>query len=844
MIKSIEEGRKEDGNRSIADKIKGRLHDLEQTIENNLGRWAWELLQNAKDSVSDEADKSVCVRIELNHDSVIFKHNGAAFTEFDIRGLINQISSKEVEVGEQTRNTGRFGTGFLTTHMLSKKVKVAGVVKTDGDGKYHSFNFLLDRDGQTTAELTPKVELAWNGFQDSTTEIVDYDENAFNTSFSYILTTEQQRDIASKGVVEFSKLVPYVLTFIPKIESVKIVNNISPTSVVFSNTGEVLERAIAKIKIVENSDSSDIFILQAKNDKVAIAIELEVTDRGYSVKEIKNIPKIFCDFPLIGSEDFHLPMIVNSFLFHPLTERDGIWLKNDAKSQVLENRALLESSVELYTNLISQIADKHIFDLYNLATTKIPSTADKFFDRAWYINNIQKPLRGFLKESKIVETNTGKESLGEVYFPDKELPKEEREKIWELSSDLKVNKLPKKEHIQKWSNIIWNDCNKVDIADLVRDLKDKNNFATLTEVLELDEDITFDWLNGCLEFISDHDTKLFLESEIIPNQNGLFKASSTLFLDEIESETLKETAKLLGDDCYEYLVHRNVCLESLPKKNLGDIAASITRIVNQENHSQERNQAIRMLIQWFECNEEIGKKNFSELYGKREKLLVDTIEDKESLYSILSSSVDISEIASLVKEVRNNPEKAKESFDKAKQLDELLDEYGADSVADLKNLIIASEDTSQKKKITQETLASLGVTTLSELKVALKDKNISRRFFHSSMPSLQMFEYAQEIIQRAKSNIIKYLGNHEAYDCNDLEELAPTVIGGVLKHEQTITIVIRPSDNKQVIVYSDSEKASLEYENAELWIDDGVSDPRHLTLGKVLKNTGITKIPV
>lgn len=219
MIKSIQQSRKEDGNRSIADKIKCRLHDLQKTIENNLGRWAWELLQNAKDSISDEADRDVCVQIELNNDSVIFKHNGSFFTELDIRGLINQISSKEVEEGEQTRNTGRFRTGFLTTHMLSRKVRVSSIVKTLDD-KLYSFNFLLDREGKTTAELAPKVEMAWIGFQESTQEVdSDYDENKFNTSFCYLLETDEQKDIANKGIVEFSKLIPYVLTFIPKLKA-------------------------------------------------------------------------------------------------------------------------------------------------------------------------------------------------------------------------------------------------------------------------------------------------------------------------------------------------------------------------------------------------------------------------------------------------------------------------------------------------------------------------------------------------------------------------------------------------------------------------------------------------
>ena len=89
-----------------------------------------------------------------------------------------------------------------------------------------------------------------------------------------------------------------------------------------------------------------------------------------------------------------------------------------------------------------------------------------------------------------------------------------------------------------------------------------------------------------------------------------------------------------------------------------------------------------------------------------------------------------------------------------------------------------------------------------------------------------------------------HLNEHQDYDCSEAEDLAPTVIGGIVKHGMIITIVIRPSDNKQVIIYYDSEKASLEHDNAELWIDDGNSVPRILNLGKVLKSTGITKIPV
>ena len=140
IIQSIEDGRKQDGNRSIADKIIKRLHDLEKTVENNHGRWAWELLQNAKDSVADDG-RSVSVQIIFDEDSIEFKHNGTHFTEQDIRGLINQISSKENEEGVVSRKVGKFGTGFLTTHLLSRVIDVEGIVETE-DGKFFTMGRL------------------------------------------------------------------------------------------------------------------------------------------------------------------------------------------------------------------------------------------------------------------------------------------------------------------------------------------------------------------------------------------------------------------------------------------------------------------------------------------------------------------------------------------------------------------------------------------------------------------------------------------------------------------------------------------------------------------------------
>lgn len=841
MIESIEQGRKEDGNRSIADKIKSRLHDLDKTVESNYGRWAWELLQNAKDSISNDDKRTISIHIEINSDSVVFKHNGLYFTDLDVRGLINQISSKEVEEGIETKNTGRFGTGFLTTHLLSRKVEISGIVKTE-DEDFHSFNFLLDRSGKTTPILAQKVEESWNGFQEST-QIINYNSTNLNTSFKYLLETEEQKSIAKRGLNEFLKLIPFVLAFIPKIQDVTIENKKTNKFIKFENTGEIFDDILIKVKKTQDSNVSHILIAVEKNDKVSIATEVEEIDGNYSVKGVEDIPKIFCDFPLIGTEKFYFPVVVNSFYFSPQTERDGIWLKGSDDNEVTTNYELLKSSVELFKILLTKISKKEYLNLYNIATTKVPVTDEKYFDKDWYIDNIQKPLREFLMQSKIVETSIGRGKLEDVYFPDKNLLKEPREKIWQLSSDLKVNKLPIKEHIQKWADVVWGECKKVDIDDLVNDLKGKKNILELEKTLELNTYGTFEWLKECLTFIHEQNEYNYPSYEIIPNQEGNFKAHNNLRLDEIDDEKLKEIVKLVGFNYYEILIHQDLFYElDVGKVDIEMISNKITTLINDEDNTEDRKYAITMLIEWFENNEDKGKKYFSSLYNKKEKLLVDTIEDKESLYAILNSDIEISDVADMI---RKSPIEIEKNIQKIEELDELFKEYGVNSIDEIKQLMSSTGNIKQiiaPPKATSEVLASLGITNNEDFQIAKKSHP---ELFHDNVPTQEMYDIAQKIINRAIEKIKNYLKTLDEYNCEDIEKTAPTILGGIEKNGQDISIVARPSDyNKIVIGYYESEIPVLELDGSELWYENGKSTPQRMTLGKLLKTTKITRIPV
>ena len=117
-------------------------------------------------------------------------------------------------------------------------------------------------------------------------------------------------------------------------------------------------------------------------------------------------------------------------------------------------------------------------------------------------------------------------------------------------------------------------------------------------------------------------------------------------------------------------------------------------------------------------------------------------------------------------------------------------------------------------------------------------------FYHLSKSDFDSLNYARSIIDRAVGNVIKYLQTLSEYDCNNHYIIAESVIGGIKKNGNGITVVARPSDSDFILLYYTSEFDVLEYVDAELWCEDGLHAPKQLTLGQLLKKTGINKIPV
>src|SRR5690606_17947023 len=119
-------------------------------------RLVWELMQNAKDNVRlcSESDEKVDIKISLTDNEFIFSHNKGYFTSAHIRGLVRKYSSGDKErnteqLGQAYKTTGRFGTGFMTTHLLSEKVKIVSTFQNEETEMFHPCSFWMDRTGKS-----------------------------------------------------------------------------------------------------------------------------------------------------------------------------------------------------------------------------------------------------------------------------------------------------------------------------------------------------------------------------------------------------------------------------------------------------------------------------------------------------------------------------------------------------------------------------------------------------------------------------------------------------------------------------------------------------------------------
>ncbi|WP_066423997.1 sacsin N-terminal ATP-binding-like domain-containing protein [Anabaena sp. 4-3] len=605
-------------NRLAAQKILEKMRILRMSsTENTKRRWIWELLQNANDKAAiDFPEKLVSILIELTTKSLKFSQNYSYFTSTNVEGLIRQISSEDKDWGQVDRTQipktiGRFGTGFLTTHLLSEQVNISGILKNEvesetgtQDAYFQKFTFSINRSGRELSNLIKSIN---GSFQDiesklaSSPKTIEQDFSAFNTIFQYDLD-EEGKSIAEIGLDDLENSLPYTLIFVDKIESVKIVRNNheiyykKQQSYHFNN----------EIKIVEfdkhiNGSIEKLNFAVLSNNLTSIAIQITIQNNQIFINRFAHItPKIFLGFPLIGTEDFNFPVVINNPFFEPTEPRDGVFLTDKAEENINNNKKILQESINLYVILLKYATINNWQNLYLLASTDLPKDKD-WISKDWYKNGVQKILREELMRSSIVYTDNPeypKIKLEDALFP-YNTSKSKISIIWEFATAFWSNRLPKREHIEFWYEIIdasWEKDLRYHLKNLVADIASFENVNELANRIRKSDKETLTWLNKVIEFAFSEKQELLDQVAIIPNQYGDFRTREELWEDNNIPEELKDILKILQEDWRAKLKHNQITTSHLTiTKGIKDIVYSINQIIKDKQNQNIKNAVLQLI---------------------------------------------------------------------------------------------------------------------------------------------------------------------------------------------------------------------------------------------------------
>lgn len=569
-----------------ANKIIDSLKKIElDNNENTSYRWIWELIQNAKDVANDEGIVDIFIEFDENKKKLKFSHNGKLFSTQNIVFLIEQVSTKDREEIYRHKNkiTGKFGTGFLTTHLLSKKVNVSGYIQDDEDGTY-SFNIDIDRSSDKQSEIINLISESCKQLEKNAVEIDhEINKNEFNTCFTYILD-DCGIDVAKKGLNNLISSVAYVFAFVPEINSIEI-----NATTFKSNYRQKIVRGEPRYPKLERSsvftiyntvnnktENRYIFVLRYDDEgPLSIACEIERDDKSNNIIKFSDrLPRLFCDFPLLGTEKFSFPVVINCALFNPTEPRDGIHLTKKDVKDVNENKMYIELAVSLYKKLLEYLSAKNYNSLYNLTKINLQEET-KWLDLDWFEENVIKILKNDIGHCEMINTLAGdKKPLIDVngntsiFLPNYSENIEIRESVWDLSSKIYPEKLPLRNELNSWSDSLWDECKNLSIQNLIDVAEEATTFSNFSEQIIGDG---IQWLNDLYTLVYSKNIGTYKAAEIEPcivlNQNGIFcKFQDLLFDDNLEDEYKTAALLLEGLNVKSKLIDKSV--DSVLKCNI------------------------------------------------------------------------------------------------------------------------------------------------------------------------------------------------------------------------------------------------------------------------------------
>ena len=535
-----------------------RLEDKRTTLGL---RWIWELLQNARDSAHTEG---VHITVRLSDSELQFDHDGKPFASDEIAHLVYHGSTKI----ENFENVGQFGSGFLSTHLLSRVVRVGGCLNDS-----RRFVFSLDRTGDTVEQLRLAMDRSWGVFEQSLEDAAS--APASSTSFVYEIA-EEGRKLAQEGLTDLHWCGPLVLAFCPEITSITVETVDDSWSLERGDRTPCHEGSVLPIQYRQDGQELNRFVAVAEGGaELCAALQLCPSESGLRVDQAQeSTPKLFILFPLIGSERWGLPVTINSKQFKPHEDRDGIVLLGDSTG-ARENRQLLEDSVQHQRQLLEWCAKEKWRGTERLLAFDTTHSDLVDAEDPWFLELLTGLVRS-ARATPLMPTLSGDWIEPQAAWLPTADDESHRVRLWELMTlwSGASARLPCRDHLNSWSRNLSNWAKLLSkspsemeealttdaVAQLISDAA--GSVEDLQERLAGSESLT--WLISLLRLIQEvGDTKLFDKHNLLPSQAGRLRRRADLRRDEGISDELKDIAEAFGLDIRNELLNTHAEVDGI-----------------------------------------------------------------------------------------------------------------------------------------------------------------------------------------------------------------------------------------------------------------------------------------
>lgn len=570
--------------RNEARHIRAKINDARGSRHDAGVRWPFELLQNALDAGPRLGRNRVEVGLRQEGQKFIFEHDGAFFTLRDLAALLSGGSSKEFE-SEDT--TGRFGTGFLVTHVLAPQTMVSGIFSSD-EG-LERFEIMLDRAGDEDAIVANigACEAAIN----SASRLVETDGIA-SARFAYVTDDAATLHL---GMASFRSAVPYLFATCERLGRVTIEAEGGATEM--WEAGALTLRTVAGAVVHERSILCDregqreyraVRVAATSSPSHAAVAVLTLVDARWRLHlPGHDFPRVFCRYPIRSST--FLP--INAVLDAPFDldqERRRILLDNE------EVKRVFHSSVGAVVELV-RMAYEEGWDERHWLARAAPSPSS-FGDKedeqeTGWLTNEMRLLAEELARMKLVSTRKGFGPAVEgtdnewfADFVDAKIDGTSMTRLWPLVDDAENLYPPVETLAESWGMIAsgWHNLdvpvNQIGLATLAKYVRDD---AERIEDLQVRCDKR-EWIARFLDVVGECSVGRGINTELLekllPNQRGALVPLKSLKRDGGIPESLKEIADSIECGVRSRLVDVAI-LDLARERSLGHVEGVLTSAV-------------------------------------------------------------------------------------------------------------------------------------------------------------------------------------------------------------------------------------------------------------------------